>query len=485
MTRRSTWLAGFWAGILTAVSAPAMGAITAQKIIDLPGGDFSTQMYTSIQRAPGRPNDLFVSRADGKIYRVDLTTNTQSLFMQLPTADYAVGGGYWGLLGFTFAPDFATSGNLYVHVADDRTANPPALPPSIHHSIYIRRYTLANPLSAAPVAGPATNILKWDQHGADHSGGWIGFQPGDANTLWISSGDGGNFEGDQRDALRTGQNPNDLLASILRVNVSGSGAGQFGNYSIPANNPYKNGVGGAPEVWSIGLRSPWGGSFDRKTGDFFIGDVGSSQIGGNTGQEEVDFERADSPGGRNYGWRVMEGTTRPLTQDAGAPASDDPRFTAPVYDYLYGGIYGGGGAATFAGRSVTGGYVYRGPLTELQGMYIFGDWSSRQMWGLQIDRDANGGLGALVPGSLVDLSSALSRQLTGGGDGLGVTSFGEDEIGNLYYVQLDGNLFKIAAVPEPATISLFALGVALLAARRRSGGCEVRGHPSRAGVQRS
>src|SRR5262245_18552777 len=387
-TRLRIWLASFWVGILTAVSAPAIGAIMAEKLVDLPGGDFSTQMYTSVQRAPGRPNDLFVSRADGRIYRVDLTTNTQSLFMQLPTADYAVGGGYWGLLGFTFAPDFATSGNVYVHVADDRTAFAPAPPPSIHHSIYIRRYNLTNPLSNSPVLGAATNILKWDQHGADHSGGWIGFKPGDPNTLWISSGDGGNFEGDQRDAKRTGQDPTDLLASILRINVSGSGAGQFGNYSIPSNNPYASGVGGAPEVWSIGLRSPWGGSFDRQTGDFFIGDVGASQIGGNTGQEEIDFERADSAGARNYGWRVMEGTTRPTTQDPGAPASGDPRFTPPVYDYPYGGIYGLGDADEFTGRSVTGGYVYRGPLTELQGMYIFGDWSSRRMWAMQVDRDA-------------------------------------------------------------------------------------------------
>jgi len=134
-------------------------------------------------------------------------------------------------------------------------------------------------------------------------------------------------------------------------------------------------------------------------------------------------------------------------------------------NYAYGGGYGTGDAPTFQGRSVTGGYVYRGPLTELQGKYIFGDWSSRQMWAMQIDRDANGGLGALVPGSLVDLSTALSRQLSGGGAGLGVTAFGEDQIGSLYYVQLDGNLFKI--VPEPSTLSLFALGLPLLAARRR------------------
>lgn len=440
-----TWTTRLLTSVMILMAKPAwiFAAISAQKLSDLPGGDFSTQMYTSIQRAPGRPNDLFVSRGDGKIYRVDLTTNSQSLYFQLPTADYAVGGGYWGLLGFTFAPDFETSGNLYVHVADDRTTSNPAPPPSIHHSIYIRRYTVNNPLSNTPTFSSATNIIKWDQHGADHSGGWIGFQPGDANTLWISSGDGGNFEGSQRDAKRTGQDPTDFLGGILRINVSGSGSGQFGNYSIPPNNPYANGVGGAPEVWSIGLRSPWGGAFDRLTGDFTIGDVGSSQIGGDTGQEEVDFERADSLGGRNYGWRVMEGTTVPTTQDPADPPPNDPRFTPPVYDYPYGGGYGTGDAPVFAGRSVTGGYVYRGPITELQGKYIFGDWSSRQVWAIKIDRDANGGLGGVVPGSRVDLSGALLRQVSGGGSGLGVTAFGEDAIGNLYYVQLDGNLFKI------------------------------------------
>jgi hypothetical protein len=196
-------------------------------------------------------------------------------------------------------------------------------------------------------------------------------------------------------------------------------------------------------VWSIGLRSPWGGAFDRLTGDFTIGDVGASQIGGNTGQEEVDFERADSPGGRNYGWRVMEGTTVPATQDPADPPPNDPRFTPPIYDYPYGGNYGSGDADPFEGRSVTGGYVYRGPVNELRGKYVFGDWSSRQVWAIEFDRDANGGLGAVVPNSRIDLSAALNRPLTENGAGLGQTAFGEDAAGNLYYLQLDGNLFKI------------------------------------------
>lgn len=436
---------------ILAPGAIASAAIEEQMIVELPGGNFSTEMYTSIQQAPGRPDDLFVSRGDGRIYRVNLQNNTQSLFLQLPADDYDVGGGYWGLLGFTFAPDYATSGNLYVHVAGDRPGSTgPAA--GVHHRIYVRKYSVSNPLSNSPTLSAATNILRWDNHGTDHSGGWIGFQPGDPNTLWISAGDGGNAEGDLRDIKRTGQNPSDFLGGILRVDVSGSGSGQYGNYAIPANNPRVAGgeafATWAPEVWSIGLRSPWGGSFDRLTGDFFIGDVGASQIGGNTGQEEIDFERADSPGGRNYGWRVMEGTTVPSTQDPADPPPNDPRFTPPIYDYPYGGGYGSGGAPEFAGRSVTGGYVYRGPIAELYGKYVFGDWSSRQMWAIEIDRDANGGLGAVVPGSRINLSADLNRPLSGGGAGVGQTAFGEDAAGNLYYIELDGTLFKIVLDPQ-------------------------------------
>jgi len=455
---RSWLLPAFVAVLLAASSRLSFGqGFGAQPLVDLPGGNFSNQMFTSIHHAPGRPNDLFASRADGTIYRIDLTTNTESVFLTLPAAEIDAGGGYWGLLGFTFAPDFTTSGNMYVHVADDLDVGNTI--PDYHHNIYVRRYSLTNHLSSSPSLSAPTNILKWAQHGTEHSGDWIGFQPGDADTLWITAGDGGNVEGAGRDMLRTGQNPGDLLASVLRVDVSGSGAGEFGNYAIPANNPQATGnpqfSTWRPEVWSIGLRSPWGGSFDRMTGDFMIGDVGSSQIGGNTGQEEVNFERADSLGGRNYGWRIMEGTTCPASQDAGVscdPANPDPSFTMPIYDYEYGGGYGTGGATEFEGRSVTGGYVYRGPVVELQGKYIFGDWSSHQIWAVEIDRNANGGRGAVVPGSRTNLSQALSRTTGPGQSALnGPTAFGEDAAGNLYYMELDGSLYKICAGcgPEP------------------------------------
>jgi hypothetical protein len=277
----------------------------------------------------------------------------------------------------------------------------------------------------------------------------MGFHPNDPNTLWITSGDGGNNDAN-RDTLRTGQNPHDLLSGILRVNVSGSGAGEFGNYSIPADNPFADGAGGAPEIFAYGMRSPWQGSFDRQTGDFFFGDVGAfkdtSEPIWTSGDEEVNFIRDGSAGGQNFGWRVMEGDfCAPASgQEPGDLPCGDPSFTPPAYVYDYGGQYANGGGEEFQGRSVTGGYVYRGPIEELQGKYIFGDWSSHQVWAVEIDRDANGGLGGVVPGSLVNLSVAFNRQTAVGTGALeGVTSFGEDAAGNLYFVELGGELYKI------------------------------------------
>jgi glucose/arabinose dehydrogenase len=429
-----------------AMGSAGRAAFDAELQLDLSGGQFNGSSYVQINHAPGRPNDLFIARQDGQIMRLDLTTKQQSTFFQLPAADISTGQ-YWGLLGFTFAPDFATSGNLYVHVADDRNVD------GHHHRIYIRKYTLSDPLSNSPTAGPAINILRWGQPLADHSGGWIGFQPGDPNTLWITSGDGGNSDSN-RDTLRTGQNPTDLLSGILRIDVSGTGAGEFGNYAIPANNPRATGAeqyaNWAPELWSIGIRSPWGASFDRATGDFTFGDVGAFKDTSvpifTSGNEEINFDRAGGDGGRNYGWRVMEGTffAPPAGQEPSDLPPNHPSFTPPLYEYLYGGGYGSGGAPAFQGRSVTGGHVYRGPVNELQGKYLFADWSSHQVWMLEIDRDANDGRGGVVPGSLVDLSTLFNR-LTGSGTPAteGVTAFGEDAAGNLYYVELGGELYKI------------------------------------------
>ena len=236
----------------------------------------------------------------------------------------------------------------------------------------------------------------------------------------------------------------------MRINVSGSGAGEYGKYSIPANNPFADGVNGAPELFAYGMRSPWQGSFDRQTGDFFFGDVGAFRDTSDpiwtSGDEEVNLIPNGSAGGQNFGWRVMEGDfCDPASgQEPGHLPCGHSSFTPPAYVYDYGGEYGIGGAADFQGRSVTGGYVYRGPIEELQGMYIFGDWSSHQVWAVRIDPAANSGAGGMVPGSLRNLSTLFNRLTALGTSNLeGVTAFGEDHAGNLYFAELGGELYKI------------------------------------------
>ncbi|WP_197528034.1 PQQ-dependent sugar dehydrogenase [Posidoniimonas polymericola] len=391
---------------------------------------------TGISSAPGRPNDLFVSVLDGRILRVDLTDQSVSTFATIPNVYTSFG--FTGLLGFTFAPDYPTSGRLFVHTADD-----PSPTAGVDHRTYVRQYTVSDPLSATPALGGGVDILRVDQPLNDHNGGFLGFKPGDDNNLWIGLGDGGN-NGANPDPLRTGQDNTDLLGSILRVDVTRDDfpADPLRSYGIPADNPYAV-SGGAPEVWSYGLRSPWGASFDRDNGDFYFGDVGQVT------REEVNFERSDAAGGANYGWRVNEGDApAPFTQHPGDPSPDDPSLVSPVYDYVHTGGYGGGNSQPFTGRSITGGVVYRGPIEELQGAYVFGDWSSRQVWAMQIDRDANSGRGAVVPGSQINLAETFGRSAVygdAGGFGDGVTAFGEDLAGNVYFAELDGDLYKICA----------------------------------------
>jgi hypothetical protein len=415
-----------------------------QLITQIPVGSTG---ITRLGYAPGRPNDLFAARLDGTIMRIDLTTGTASTYATIPNVTSSLNGQY-GMMGFTFAPDFATSGNFYTYDAED--LNPAA---GINHRNYVRKFTV-DPTSNSPTIGTGSVIWRDDHPLTDHDGGFVGFQPGDPNDLWITEGDGGNMDSNP-DPFRNGQNTNVDLGKILRVDITGDDfpGDPNRNYKIPANNPFANGVGGLPEIWDYGVRSPYSASFDRATGDFILGDVGQVT------REEVDFERAGSAGGRNYGWRTMEGTIYgPFTHDANELPANDPSFTPPIYDYQHSGGYGTGDAVQFGGRSVTGGYVYHGSVGALQGKYVFGDWSSRQIWAMNIDRNANGGKGAVVPGSLIDLTSAFNVPLGGLGTfSSGVTAFGEDQAGELYYSQLDGHLYKIADVAPPPPPPIFAL----------------------------
>ena len=180
-----------------------------------------------------------------------------------------------------------------------------------------------------------------------------------------------------------------LLGKLLRLDVDAAEP-----YAIPPDNPFAGSNGAAPEIWALGLRNPWRFSFDRLTGDLYIGDVGQDKW------EEIDVQPAASGGGENYGWRIMEGA------HCFHPATGCARrnLALPAYEY-----------SQSEGCSVTGGYVYRGrALPNLAGTYLFADYCAGTIWGITTDAD-----GTWSRTTLVDTGFAIS-------------SFGEDEAGEVY-----------------------------------------------------
>ena len=352
---------------------------------------------------PGDFDRLFIVEKTGAIRILDLNTGSvlAAPFLDLPGANLTTDSER-GLLGLAFHPDYATNGLFYVNFTD------------VDGDTVIRRYQVSSGDPNVADSGTAITLLTFDQPFANHNGGWMDFGPD--GFLYISSGDGGSGN----DPDNRAQDINDLLGKILRIDVNGDAfpADPNRNYAIPADNPFV-GTAGLDEIWAYGLRNPWRPSFDALTGDFYIADVGQSA------REEVNFQNADSPGGENYGWRLREGTI--ATPGVGGPPP--PGAIEPVYDYAH-------GTGLFQGRSVTGGYVYRGPIEDLQGQYIFGDFISSQIWSIEVDRSS----GTLVPGSLMSLTQEFTPDV--GSIGL-ISSFGEDAAGNLYVVDFGGEIFRV------------------------------------------
>lgn len=410
-----------WSIVAIALAPSVHGEIVGMERIALGGG-----AVTSIARAPGQPDRLYLADLFGKIRILDLNTNTISPtpFLSIPDVDNEIEG---GLLGLTFHPDFATNGKFYVNVTVDNGGVPISDVVTSPFSVHIREYT-ATP--GSNVANPGyVDLLKVVKPQAEHNGGWLGFGPRDG-YLYVTLGDGGgsidSSPGHTPDIGNAQDLTDNRLGKILRLDVNSDAfpSDPLRNYAIPPTNPFVGGAGD-DEIWAYGLRNPWQASFDRQTGDLWIGDVGENR------REEINFQPANSTGGTNYGWRLREGT-----QPTDVVGGDRPSGSVdPVYDYVH---FSEPGDVNFKGNSVTGGFIYRGPDPEVQGRYIFTDFTAGKFWSFD-PADPYGTVQNIT--SILTPPTGLATQ---------VAAMGEDAYGNLYAANVSGFVYRIVT---DATVS--------------------------------
>jgi glucose/arabinose dehydrogenase len=349
---------------------------------------------------PGDTSRIFVLQqvynSDGLIHIYNLKSKTLNPTPFLTIHNVGIGSEQ-GVLCLAFDPNYAVSGYFYVSYVD-----------AAGTSVLARYSASADPNSADP--NSAYPIISIPQPYANHNGGWIGFGPD--GYLYYALGDGGS----QYDPDNRAQNLLQPYGKILRLDINRDDfpADPNLNYGIPADNPFANNPSALPEIWAYGLRNPWRPSFDRLTGDLWIADVGQKTL------EEIDFQPAGTPGGRNYGWRCMEGTL--CTGMTGCDCND-PALTLPIYTYPH----------TSSNCSITGGYVYRGTkICGLEGAYFFADYCTARIWTFRYN------------GSTITDLTDRTAELGGLGNPIThITSFGEDASGELYLTSLDDNVYRI------------------------------------------
>lgn len=408
MSRRFT-VCALVAGLAAAYAVPSVAQDLSLERIST---GYSDSVFATF--APGDNTHLYiVEQHTGRIEVLDLTNPGAgpSLFLDVDAAAGVPSVSQFneqGLLGLAFAPDYQTSGDLYVYTTRGSGSG----------ATFVDQYNrLGGAGSLVGDPNSRDTILTYNQPQTNHNGGWLGFGPD--GYLYIASGDGGNGNdtgtGHTAGIGNAQDITNNLLGAMLRIDPDGNGG-----YNIPDDNPFV-GVTGDDEIWAYGLRNPWRPSFDRDTGDLIIADVGQNA------REEINFQHADSAGGENYGWRLREGTIQ--TPAAGIGGPRPAGAIDPFHEYTH-------GFGTNQGLSITGGYVYRGPITQARGEYYFADYVSNNIWTLEIDRET----GEMVAGSLTRVNGELPTDV---GSVNNISSFAEDADGNLYFITLSGSIFRL------------------------------------------
>jgi glucose/arabinose dehydrogenase len=370
-------------GATSTSAAPAAAPTTVATTAGAPVGDPAVTLtqvgeFAQPVQVAWRPTDgaMYVVEQDG---RVVMMNNGQPGAVALDMTDLTSAEGERGLLGLAIAKDGTLAYVNYTNNDGDTR---------------IDEYAV----NADGTFDPATRreVLAIDQPYPNHNGGGVVFGPD--GMLYIGTGDGGSAGDPERRALNLGE----LLGKMLRIDPH---AGAAGAYTVPADNPFVGVDGARPEIWSIGLRNPWRYSFDRSSGDLWIADVGQNRW------EEVDVAwAADGAGkGTNFGWSAMEGN-HPFNADQSADGA-----TPPIHEYEHVG----------PDCSVSGSALYRGSaIPALVGWYVFADYCSGQVRGLQI------------------VDRAVAKQLLLG-TAANVTAVNEGPDGELYVSSGDGPIYAI------------------------------------------
>ncbi|MFY9611771.1 MAG: PQQ-dependent sugar dehydrogenase, partial [Blastocatellia bacterium] len=340
-------------------------------------------------------NRLFIVEQAGRLKVLQPGTHTPTVFLDITSR--VLSGGERGLLGLAFHPQYSTNRRFFVYYTRQTDG---AIVVAEYHSL----------ASDPNVADPTETVILTIPHPgfANHNGGMIEFSPG--GLLYIGTGDGGAGN----DPPNNSQNISVLLGKILRIDIDHPNGAV--PYSSPPTNPFFGSIPGKDEIYAYGLRNPWRFSLDRSTGELYAGDVGQGA------REEIDIVTL----GGNYGWRVYEGTLCTNNDPSLCNPSD---FISPIAEYAH--TPGTGGRC-----SIIGGYVYRGATSTLPpGVYVYGD---------------------LCTGEIFLLEGGQQRLLFD--TDLIISSFGEDETGELYVVELGSSVYRIAVQVGPGpndTIGLY------------------------------
>lgn len=379
--------------ILTGSIAVAQDSITISEWVE--------SHEQPIAMVPWMDGNFLLIEKSGNVETLDADGN--HLNSVLDVSDHiGSADGEQGLLGLAVHPAYPDSPYIYLNHTDenDNTA--------------IVRYTFY-PDSTSIDTATRKVLLTIEQPYSNHNGGNIVFGPDD--YLFIGMGDGGSAG----DPENRAQDLTTLLGKILRIDVNGDDP-----YGVPEGNPFVDSTDVQPEIWSYGWRNPWRFSFDRETGDMWVGDVGQGEV------EEISFEVRDTVGGQNYGWRCYEGD-----QEYDTSIGCDGPFEAPLITRNH----------STGDASIVGGYRYRGPDTSLQGNYIFGDFIS----------------GNIYMAVLSDLDTPTVDTLMIIDNIGNIASFAEDSDGSLFALSLSGSIFRIgSAADSTGCDTLLAPELALL-----------------------